>query len=115
MVGGGFDIGDGFVLVAEHDEHADFDTASLEHFGLLLDVDGICFAVHGVEDALGAGFGAEPETVTAHLGEEVDCLFIETVGAADTFEGDFDVASGQFGGVRFEPAFIDGKDVISVP
>ncbi len=78
----------------------------------MLDLLDLYAAIHGVEDSLGATFGADPDAETTELGEEIEHLCVETIGAGDALEGNAQVAAAHLCRVVANPLVIDGKDVI---
>ncbi|MCO5246501.1 MAG: hypothetical protein M9927_22250 [Anaerolineae bacterium] len=64
----------------------------LQQFGLGLHVGDVRLAFHGVQDALRAAFGADPQPVAAHLAKGAGHRLVDAAGAGDTLEGDTQTA-----------------------
>ena len=78
---GGFDVFDLFAFIAPHEEHAALDVACAAQVYGALDLLHLDAAVHGVENALRTALRADPDAEAAELGEKIEHLFVEAVGA----------------------------------
>ena len=112
---GGFDVVQFFAFVAPHQEHAALDAALAGEGDGLLDLLDLDAAIHGVEDSLGAAFGADPDAEAAEFGEKVEHLCVESIGAGDAFEGNAQAAAAHLGGIVANPFVVDGEDVVGDP
>jgi hypothetical protein len=115
MIDRRFQVADIFALVAEHDKLADLDPFGLQQLRFVLNIFDVGFALHGIKNALRAAFGPDPEAGAGQLGQGLDDLIVETVGPADTLEGDFEVALLQLVGEFQEPARVNGENIVGVP
>src|SRR5260370_39542546 len=71
--------------------------------------------LHGVQHALRAAFGADPDTKAAQLGESIHYLGIQPVSPGNALKRDLQAAPLQLRHVLEKPTMMDGEDVVCDP